>query len=145
VAVDSIKQVPGYLPRPNDQRFSFSLLFQDEMPRKPWYKVLLTFYFATGMPYGPPLHQRYLDVYRTRSYIRTDIGFSRDLILEKNKGKNWFNKTFDQGTISLEVFNLLGNNNIINHQWIEDVNARQYAIPTYLTGRRLNLRVALRW
>jgi hypothetical protein len=43
------------------------------------------------------------------------------------------------------VFNLLGNNNIINHQWIEDVNGRQYSIPTYLTGRRLNVRIGLKF
>jgi hypothetical protein len=143
VAVDSIKQVPGFIPRPNDQRFSFSMLFQDQMKKKPWYKVLLSFYFSTGVPYGPPSNERYLDVSRTRSYLRTDIGFSRDLILEKNKGKNWFNKTFTRGYVALEIFNLLGTNNIINHQWIEDVNGRQYGIPTYLTGRRLNLRMSL--
>ncbi|MFN0031601.1 MAG: TonB-dependent receptor plug domain-containing protein [Flavobacteriales bacterium] len=147
VAVDSLLQVPGYVPRPNDQRFAFSMLFQDEMPRKEWYKILLTFYFATGLPYGPPSHERYLDVLRTRSYLRADVGFSRDLILpkEKQKRSNFLNRNFTQGTISLEVFNLLGVNNVINHQWIEDVNGRQYGIPTYLTGRRLNVRVALRW
>ena len=143
VAVDSIRQVPGFIPRPNDQRVSCSLLFQDEMKKKPWYKVLLSFYFSTGVPFGPPSNERYLDVSRTRSYIRTDIGFSRDLILEKNKGKNWFNRTFDRGYVAIEIFNLLGTNNIINHQWIEDVNGRQYGIPTYLTGRRLNLRMSL--
>jgi hypothetical protein len=145
VVTDSIRVTPGFIPRPNDQRFSFSLLFQDEMPRKPWYKVLITFYFATGLPYGPPSHERYLDVSRTRSYLRTDIGFSRDLILPQNAGKNWFNRTFKQGTIALEVFNLLGTNNIINHQWIEDIHNRQYAVPTYLTGRRLNVRFALKF
>lgn len=140
---DSILQVPGFIPRPNDQRVSFSLLFQDEMKKKPWYKVLMSFYFSTGVPYGPPSQERYLDISRTRSYIRADIGFSRDLILEKNKRKNWFSRTFDSGNVALEIFNLLGTNNIINHQWIEDVNGRQYGIPTYLTGRRLNLRMSL--
>jgi hypothetical protein len=143
VVVDSIYNSPGYIPRPSDQRFSFSLLFMDEMPQKPWYKVILNLYFATGVPYGPPSQQRYLDVFRTRSYIRADIGFSRDLILKKNKNKNWFNRKFDRGSISLEVFNLLGTNNIINHQWVEDAYGRQYGIPTYLTGRRLNLRFSL--
>jgi hypothetical protein len=143
VVNDGIRVVPGYIPRPNDQRVSCSLLFQDEMKKKPWYKVLMSFYFSTGVPYGPPSHERYLDVSRTRSYIRADIGFSRDLILEKNRGKNWFNKTFKKGYVAIEIFNLLGTNNIINHQWIEDVNGRQYGIPTYLTGRRINLRVNL--
>jgi hypothetical protein len=143
VAVDSIRQVPGFIPRPNDQRVSCSLLFQDEMKKKPWYKVLMSFYFSTGIPFGPPSNERYLDISRTRSYIRADIGFSRDLILAKNKNKNWFNRTFEKGYVAIEIFNLLGTNNIINHQWIEDVNGRQYGIPTYLTGRRLNLRMSL--
>ncbi|MFM7728972.1 MAG: TonB-dependent receptor, partial [Flavobacteriales bacterium] len=107
------------------------------------YKVLMSLYFSTGVPFGPPSNERYLDVSRTRSYIRADIGFSRDLILEKNRNKNWFSSTFKKGYVAIEIFNLLGTNNIINHQWIEDVNGRQYGIPTYLTGRRINLRLNL--
>jgi hypothetical protein len=141
VAVDSILQTPGYIPRPTDQRFSFSLLFMDEMPRNPKYKATVNLFFSTGVPYGPPGGERYLDVLRTRSYFRTDIGFSRDLFTTKKK--NGSTRFFKSGTISLEVFNLLGVNNIINHQWIEDVNGRMYGIPTYLTGRRINLRWAM--
>ncbi|MFM7730374.1 MAG: TonB-dependent receptor plug domain-containing protein [Flavobacteriales bacterium] len=143
VRADSIYQTPGYIPRPNDQRVSVSLLFQDEMAKKPWYKVLLSLYYATGVPYGPPSQERYLDVSRTRAYIRADIGFSRDLILPDNPRTSWFAKTFDSGYIALEIFNLLGTNNIINHQWVQDVNGRLYGIPTYLTGRRINLRMSL--
>lgn len=98
-------------------------------------------FFSTGVPYGPPGGERYLDVLRTRSYFRTDIGFSRDLFTTKKK--NGSARFIKSGTISLEVFNLLGVNNIINHQWIEDVNGRMYGIPTYLTGRRINLRWAM--
>jgi hypothetical protein len=141
-ATDSLLQVPGFIPRPTDQRFSFSMLFLDEMPNKPWYKVSVNFFFATGLPYGPPSRERYLDVNRTRSYIRTDIGFSRDLFYRKKKD-NRFNRHIERGTISLEIFNLLGVNNIINHQWVEDVNGRLYGIPTYLTGRRINLRFSI--
>jgi hypothetical protein len=142
VAVDSIRKTPGYIPRPTDQRFSFSMLFQDQMPKKPQYKVLLNMFFATGLPYGPPTHQRYLDVSRTRAYFRTDIGFSRDLFYTKKKN-NAFNRNIEKGSISLEVFNLLDVKNIINHQWIEDVSGKQYGIPTYLTGRRINLRFSI--
>ena len=41
----------------------------------------------------------------------------------------------------LEVFNMLGINNTINHNWIQDVNGRYYAVPNFLTGRRVNLKV----
>jgi hypothetical protein len=144
VAVDSILVTPGFIPRPTDQRFSFSMLFQDEMPRAPQYKVLLNMFFATGLPYGRPDQRRYDDVFRTRSYIRADIGLSRDLFYKKKKN-NFINRNVRSGSIALEVFNLLGVNNIINHQWIEDINGRQYGIPTYLTGRRLNLRFSIQF
>lgn len=142
VAVDSTVTYPGYIPRPSDQRFSLSLLFLDEMPRKKEYKVLLSLFFGTGVPYGPPTRDRYQDVFRTKAYFRTDIGFSRDLFFRKEKN-NFFTRTFDSGVIALEVFNLLGVNNTINYQWIEDVNGRQYGIPTYLTGRRINVKLGI--
>jgi hypothetical protein len=140
--VDSITVRPGYIPRPTDQRFSFSMLFQDQMPKRPEYKVLVNLYFATGMPYGQPDQQRYNDVLRTRSYFRTDVGFSRDMFYNKKKN-NFFTRNIDRGTLSLEVFNLLGISNIINHQWIQESSGRQYGIPTYLTGRRINLRFSI--
>ncbi|MBL7941817.1 MAG: hypothetical protein JNM00_03575, partial [Flavobacteriales bacterium] len=126
VAVDSILQTPGYVPRPNDQRVSFSMVFQDEMKRWPEYKVLVSFFYATGLPFGPPSRERYLDVNRTRSYLRTDIGFSRDFITQRNKNSSWFTSTFESAQLSVEVFNLLGVNNTINHQWVEDVSGRLY-------------------
>lgn len=143
VAVDSIRQTPGFIPRPSDRRFSFSMLFMDEMPNKPWYKVSVNFFFATGMPYGPPSRERYLDVNRTRSYLRADVGFSRDLFYKKKDRPNFIRRNVERGSIAVEIFNLLGVNNIINHQWIEDVNGRMYGIPTYLTGRRINVRFSI--
>jgi hypothetical protein len=145
VAVDSILKQPGFIPRPTDQRFSFSMLFQDEMPRWPQYKVIVSFYYSTAMPYGPPSRERYLDINRTQAYLRTDIGFSRDLITDENKRRNWFTRSFTESQISIEVFNLLGVNNTINHEWVEDVNGRVYGIPTFLTGRRLNAKFSLRY
>jgi len=49
------------------------------------------------------------------------------------------------GLISLEVFNILGINNTINHNWIRDVNGRYYAVPNFLTGRRVNLKLTLQF
>lgn len=126
VAVDTVLIQPGNIARPSDQRVSISLLFQDEMPSNPEYKVLLSLFFGTGLPYGPPTANRYQDVLRTPAYRRVDLGFSKE---------------FKFGYASVEVFNLLGINNTISHTWIEDVNGRLYAIPNYLTGRRLNLKL----
>ena len=136
VAVDTVHVEPGFIARPSDQRISVSLLFQDEMPANPDYKVLLSLFYGSGLPYGPPTMNRYDDVLRTPAYRRVDLGFSKELLSsDKHHGKNGF--------ISIEVFNILGINNTINHTWIEDVNGRLYAIPNFLTGRRLNLKLHL--
>jgi hypothetical protein len=139
VAADSTLNSPGYIPRPTDQRVSVSMLFQDEMPRSPEYKVLVSLYFGTGLPFGPPDFDRYKDILRLPPYRRVDIGFSRDLFTKEDRPKN----AHRSGFIALEVFNILDIRNTINHVWIQDVTGRNYAIPNYLTGRRLNLKVAL--
>jgi hypothetical protein len=143
-AVDSNFVEPGFIPRPTDQRFNFSLLFQDEMPRWPEYKVLISMFYGTPLPFGPPSFERYKDVLRTSAYRRVDIGFSRDLVTKKSKeaGKLGWMK---EGYVALEIFNILGINNTINYTWIEDVSGRQYAIPNFLTGRRINLKVAFKF
>ncbi|MCB0762562.1 MAG: carboxypeptidase regulatory-like domain-containing protein [Flavobacteriales bacterium] len=143
--VDSSITYPGYIPRPTDQRVSFSLLFQDEMPRWPEFKVLLSLYYGAPLPFGPPSFERYLDTERTPAYRRVDIGFSRELFTNREKKTTKLNTFFKSGRIQLEVFNLLGINNTINYTWIEDVNGRQYAIPNFLTGRRINLKLSLQF
>lgn len=142
--VDSVRVEPGFIPRPTDQRVNFSMLFQDEMPKWPEYKVLVSIFYGTGLPFGPPSFERYLDILRTSAYRRVDIGFSRDLITRKNQDRKRF-KWMKEGFVALEIFNILGINNTINHTWIEDVNGRLYAIPNFLTGRRVNLKVAFKF
>lgn len=135
--VDSVRIEPGFIPRQTDQRFNMSLLFQDEMPGDDRYKVLVSLFFGTGLPFGPPSFERYKDILRTPPYRRVDIGFSRELFTE-SEGKR-------SGFLSVEVFNILGIRNTINHTWIEDVNGRLYAISNYLTDRRVNIKLGLRF
>ena len=45
--------------------------------------------------------------------------------------------------LSLEVFNLLGVNNVSSYMWVTDVYNVQYAVPNYLTNRQLNLKLIL--
>lgn len=135
--VDSVRIEPGFIPRQTDQRFNMSLLFQDEMPGDDRYKVLVSLFFGTGLPFGPPSFERYKDILRTPPYRRVDIGFSRELFTE-SEGKR-------SGFLSVEVFNILGIRNTINHTWIEDVNGRLYAISNYLTDRRVNVKLGIQF
>ena len=54
-------------------------------------------------------------------------------------------KNFDDAILSFEVFNLLGINNVMSKQWIQDTQGVYYSIPNYLTQRRFNLKLILRF
>lgn len=146
VPTDSTRYEPGYIPRPTDQRVNFGLLFQDYIPKHPEYKMHLNLLYGSGLPFGPPSYDRYKDTLRIPAYRRVDIGFSAQLKGEEKKlgEKNPFRK-FSSIWISMEVFNLLQINNTISYLWIKDVTNRQYAVPNYLTARRLNLKLVFRF
>ena len=144
VPVDSTTTYPGYIPRPNDRRVFFSMLFQDEMPNFPSYKVHLSFVYGTGLPFGPPNHKRYQDVLRMPSYRRVDIGFSRDLIGgEAGHPKSHFFGQLKRAWVSVEVFNLLDISNTVSYLWVADNQGNKYSVPNYLTSRRINLKLSV--
>jgi hypothetical protein len=141
--VDSTLIQPGYIPRPFDQRFSFTLFFQDEMPRWPSFKVHVNLAFVTGFPFGPPGVPRYKQTLRSPPYRRVDIGFSKSFVDHKTGETKEIFKPFGDAWVSLEVFNLIDIANVISYNWIEDITGRQYAVPNYLTGRRINVKLFL--
>ncbi len=135
---------PGYIPRPSDQRLNFSLMFQDYFRNNPSFKVNLNFLYGTGLPFGPPRSERYKAVNRMPAYRRIDIGFSKELTgtqLNPNKKAGVFKNIW----IGVEVFNLFDINNTISYFWVTDVSNRQYAVPNYLTSRRLNVKLITRF
>ncbi|TLX74155.1 TonB-dependent receptor [Labilibacter sediminis] len=135
---------PGYIPRPSDQRLNFSLMFQDYMPNNPSFKVNLNLLYGTGLPFGPPRSERYKAVNRMPAYRRVDIGFSKEITgsqLNPNKQSGVFKNLW----IGLEVFNLFNIDNTISYFWVTDIYNRQYAVPNYLTSRRLNVKLVTRF
>jgi hypothetical protein len=141
---------PGYIPRPTDQRVSFAVMFQDYIPKFPYLKVHMGLVFASGLPFGPPDNNRYNDLFRIPSYKRFDIGFSALLFdlekkLEKGKMPKKFFGSMEQIWLSLEVYNLFGINNTVSYIWVDGLDPRtgtfgQYAVPNYLSQRRVNLK-----
>jgi hypothetical protein len=159
VAVDSLAYYPGYIPRPTDQRISFGLFFQDEMPsewnteKMKWdkFKVNLNFIYTTGFSYlnkktlTNPLYEDQNSIPRTRNYLRADIGFTYDFISEKYSAKKVFWKNIKEMSLSFEIFNLLGIQNTISYNFIQATNGRKYAIPNTLTKRLINLKLNVKF
>jgi hypothetical protein len=141
------RQTPaGFIPRPTDQRFSFSMFFQDFLPRNPSYQVQIGFFYGTGLPFGPPTLERQKDTLRMPSYKRVDIGFSKQLIGQESR----FSDTsplrhINSMWITAEIFNLLEINNTISYLWIKDVENRLFAVPNHLTSRLINIKLITRF
>ena len=133
---------PGWVPSPTEQRYTFSMLFQDYLPNNPKYKMQLKFIWSDGLPFGPPRNIEYRTAFRTPPYRRVDIGASRVLIngTDKVMSKSWL-KHVKNVWLNVEVFNLLDFQNVNSYYWVTDISNHQLAVPNYLTGRQLNLKV----
>jgi hypothetical protein len=132
----------GYIPRPTDQRFNFSLFFQDFLPKNPSYKVSLALIYGSGLPLSPPAEQKTRNITTMPPYRRVDIGFSKELIGTSSQfGENSFFRNIKSMWITAEVFNLLEINNTISYLWIKDISNDMYAIPNYLTSRLINVKL----
>jgi hypothetical protein len=143
---------PGKYPRPTDQRFSIGAFFQDYIPGNPSYRVHLTGFFGTGLPFGMPKSERFDLLARMPSYKRIDIGFTKVFKDDKGKGGSAFtNATWLKSFwVSAEVFNLFDFKNTISYLWVQTVSNQsnesgKYAVPNYLTSRRINIKISAKF
>ena len=142
---------PGFYPRPTDQLMTFGLFFQDYLPNSPDYRVSLNFLYGSRLPYSSPTKDRYDNVFRLPPYRRVDIGFSKVLKkegvdLKEGSPLNHFRSIW----LSTEIFNLLGINNTISYLWVRTISNQAsvpevFAVPNYLTGRRLNVKLTAKF
>jgi hypothetical protein len=134
----------GYIPRPTDQLYNFSLFFQDYLPGMANLKANIKLNWADGLPFGPPRSERKDAVFRTPDYRRVDLGISYSL--EKGKDKIMQKsvlKYLKSLTVGLDVLNLFDISNVNSYYWVTDVTNVQYAVPNYLTSRQVNVKLML--
>lgn len=133
---------PGWVSRPNEQRYAFSMMFQDYLPNNPDYKVQLKFVYSDGLPFGPPRNNLFRGTFRAPAYKRVDLGGSRILVRGNNK---MLNKAWLSGVesiwLNLEVLNLMDFKNVNSYYWVTDIYGQQLAVPNYLTSRQFNIRL----
>lgn len=143
----NVLEYPRWLPRPSEQRYTFSMLFQDYLPNNPKYRMHMKFVWSDGLPFSPPLTTQNTTAFRkanfrTPPYRRVDIGASRVLMNGKDAlmDKNWL-KHIGSIWLNVEVFNLLDFKNVNSYYWVSDISGQQIATPNYLTGRQLNVKI----
>jgi len=131
------------VPRPTDQFMTLNVFFQDYLPNNENMRVHFMTSIGTGLPFGiKDDNIIYRNPYRYKPYHRVDIGFSFRLW-----GQGWearhphhlFKVTRDSW-LSLEIFNLLDVRNEASRTWVKTIFLSQYAIPNYLSSRRLDLK-----
>jgi hypothetical protein len=145
IAVDSNIVYPGYIRRPSDQRFNMSIFFQDYLVKNKNFKMHMQLQIGSGLPYGPPDRKRYNDVFRMPPYRRVDIGFSYLLVDGEKQSKSSFFNNFDKIWLSAEVLNLLGVQNTLSYRWVKDIQNVVWPLPNYLTSRRINVRLFVKF
>ncbi len=135
----------GYIPRPTDQWLNFSLFFQDYFPGNPSYKMQLSGFYGSRLPVGPPHSERHQNIFRMPPYRRIDLGLSKVIISPANKSEHRLAHHINDMWLSLEVFNLLNINNTISYFWVSSIYGDQFAVPNYLTNRKLNLKLTIKF
>lgn len=142
----------GYIARPTDQRFRFSVFYQDYMPQFPSMRVNLTLVYASGLPTGTPIafdgtgKPTFENAYRIQSHLpaykRVDIGLSKVFIDENKKTQGGLWSHFKELTLGVQIFNAFNIHNAVANQWVNDLNTGYYyPIPVRLTGRFFNVKL----
>ena len=131
-----------WIPSPTEQRWNFSMLFQDYIPQLPQLKFHLKMIFAEGLPYYVPRNSQAWGHMPT--YKRIDLGAT--YVFNEKTAKFMRSagaKHIKEWAIQFEVFNVVGWKNVNSYFWVADAYGSQWASPNYLTGRRYNLKITV--
>lgn len=129
------------IPLPTDQRYAVNMFFTDYFPGTTRWKMSLKLALADGLPFSAPHRELESNVFRAPAYKRADIGMNYRII-DNNDRHNKRNPIRNLW-VGAECLNLLGINNVNSYYWITDVTGQQYAVPNYLTGRQINVKVSV--
>lgn len=144
--LDTKERINGgeWLPRPTNSRFNASLYFTDFFPGTDRWKMSLQAAYADGLPFGPPHTGREKQRFNAPAYKRVDIGMSYRLLNnEDDIYRTGIYRYMRNVWLGIDAFNLLDINNVNSYYWVSDVDNNNYAVPNYLTGRRLNFRLLI--
>lgn len=137
----------GLIPRPADQRHTFSLFIQDYVPGDKTWKLHLRGLYGSGLPYTPPVSggtaggttwqvagPRHAGSFT--GYRRVDMGATKEVILAEN-GLHRPLRLF----LTAELLNVFDMTNTVAYAWVPGGDGTWQRIPTRLTPRTLNVRL----
>lgn len=131
-----------WVPMPTDQRYAVNVHFTDYFPGTEKWKMTLRLAIADGLPFGAPHSGLEHQDFRAPAYKRADIGMSYCLYERGSHGSG--KSAIKNAWIGIDCLNLFGINNVNSYYWVTDVTNQQYAVPNYLTGRQINVKLSLK-
>ena len=131
-----------WVPMPTDQRYAVNVHFTDYFPGTEKWKMTLRLAIADGLPFGAPHSGLEHQDFRAPAYKRADIGMSYCLYERGSHGSS--KSAVKNAWIGIDCLNLFGINNVNSYYWVTDVTNQQYAVPNYLTGRQINVKLSLK-
>ena len=82
--------------------------------------------------------------FRAPAYKRVDIGMNYRLLNNEDRSHtHGIAGMLKNAWLGIDAFNVFGINNVNSYYWVTDITNNQFAVPNYLTGRLLNLRLQL--
>ena len=133
-----------WIPRPTNSKFNASLYFTDFFPGTDRWKMSLQGTYADGLPFGPPHTGREKHIFNAPAYKRVDIGMSYRLLNNEDYiYRTGIRQYLRNVWLGIDAFNLLDINNVNSYYWVRDINNNNYAVPNYLTGRQINVRILI--
>ncbi len=141
----------GSNPRPSDQRHTVSIYIADYIPGDETWKLHMRTLFGSGLPYTPPVEgERIGNIVtqipgdrfsaRYQRYFRFDMGITKEVVVA-DKGIR--NPVVLQ--ITGELLNVFDMVNTVAYSWIPRSDGIWTRVPTRLTPRTINVRMALRF
>jgi hypothetical protein len=136
------------MPRPADQRHTFSAFIQDYVPGDKSWKVHMRLLYGSGLPYTPPVPPPNPGgeeevtgrdpgdrmSARLPAYRRVDVGATKRIEVVKNGIGGPIHLE-----LTLEVLNLFDMDNTVDYNWTNNFQR----VPKRLTPRTLNARLHL--
>jgi hypothetical protein len=146
----------NWIPRPTDQRHTFSAFLQDYIPDNKSWKLHMRMLFGSGLPYTPPnpgynctnsVRGSCVDSVQIQKpgprmkgrflrYARMDFGVGKKITLSEDfAGHDLVLQ------LTGEVLNVFDMTNVVAYTWTSDFQR----VPTRLTPRTFNVRARLRF
>lgn len=138
----------GTIPRPTDQRHTFSVFVQDYVPGDQTWKLHLRALFGSGLPYTPPVEGPRLgnlivqvpgprSSARFTEYMRVDFGITKTIAVTGDGERGL------RLNLTGELLNAFDMVNTVAYSWVPGGDGVWRRIPTRLTPRTINVRARL--